>query len=286
VREASVLDSDIDYCLDRIRRFDRDRALTVLVAPGKQAADLAVLYAFNLELATIQDSVTEPMLARIRLQWWREAVAELYAGRPRRHAVLTPLAAINAGRPLGRRWLDRLIDAREAELDAEPPADLDALARHAEATSGSLLALAAEAAGLDAEAGDVMALTRQVGTAFALAGIARATLHLARHRRTLLPRAVLQAHDVSLDRLYELKAQPGLAPAVATIADRARAELAAARLLRAPASLVPALRVGTLARAALKRLERHDHDLFDPKSVEASPLDIWRLFARKLTGTW
>jgi phytoene/squalene synthetase len=289
-RDAAAEDSGIAYCLQQVRRLDRDRYLTVVAAPRPAAADLAVLYAFNLEIALVRDQVSEPMLGRIRLQWWREAIAEVYEGRPRRHAVLQSLAALLArqsppGR-LGRAHFERMIDARESELDETVPADLGALESHADATAGDLLRLAAEAAGLDPASGDVAALVRHVGLGFGLTGIARATLYLARRRRTLLPESLLRQHDVSLDLLYALKPQPGLNAAIAALAEAARRQLDAAKRIAAPKPLLPALRIGTLARTQLARLEARDHDLFDPSSIEASPRDIWRLAAKRLVGSW
>jgi phytoene/squalene synthetase len=278
--------SGIDYCLEQIRRFDRDRYLTVLAAPEPAAADLAVLYAFNLEIALVRDSVTEPMLGRIRLQWWREAIAGVYEGHPRRHAVLESLAALQARRPLSRSHFERMIDARESELDETVPADLVALESYADATSGDLLRLAAEAVGVDPASGSAAALIRHVGIGFGLAGIARATLFLAGHRRTMLPEALQRKHRLSLDRLYDLKPQPELNAAIAELAATAQDHLAAARRIAAPKPLLPALRIATLARAQLKRLRRHDHDLFNPRSIEGSPLDIWRLAAKRLIGAW
>jgi phytoene/squalene synthetase len=279
-------ESSIEYCLAQIRRYDRDRYLTVVAAPEPAAADLAVLYAFNLEIALVRDSVTESMLGRIRLQWWREALAEVYEGRPRRHAVLESLAALHARRPLTRATFEHLIDARETEFDDFIPADLAALESYADATSGDLIRLAAEAAGLDPTAGNLAALIRHVGIGFGLTGIARAVLFLARRRHTLLPDTLLLKHGVSLDLLYELKPQPGLNAAVAELAAAARGHLDAAKRLRAPKQLLPALRIGTLARAHLARLKQRNHDLFDPRSIEPSPRDIWLLAGKRLIGSW
>jgi NADH dehydrogenase [ubiquinone] 1 alpha subcomplex assembly factor 6 len=278
------LDTDIDYCLLQIRRFDRDRTLTVLAAPSGAAADLTVLYAFNLELALIRDSVSEPMLGQIRFQWWREALDGIAAGQPRQHAVVKALADLMARRRLGRAHLDRMIDARERELIDPPPADLAALESYADDTSGRLLSLAAEAAGLEAEG--VRDLTRAVGIAVALTGIARATLYLAQRQRRMIPDDLVAATGLSVDRLYTLKPQPELNQAIERLCTTARAHLAAARKLKAPAALLPALRIGTLARRQLVQLERARYDLFDPKSIENAPLDLWRLSAKRVLGTW
>jgi phytoene/squalene synthetase len=278
------LDSDIDYCLQQIRRFDRDRYLTVLAAPGTAAADLAVLYAFNLELALIRDSVSEPMLGQIRFQWWREAIDGIRAGTPRRHAVVVALAELAARRRLDPAHFTRMIDARERELIDPPPIDLAALEAYAADTSGSLLALCAEAAGI--EAASVAELTRALGIAVALTGTARATLYLAQRQRRMIPDDIAAATGLSTDALFTLKPQPALAPAVERLAEAARGHLETARRLKAPAALAPALRIGTLARLQLARLERARYDLFDPKSIEASPLDLWRLTLRRMLGTW
>lgn len=279
-------ESGIDYCLQQIRRYDRDRYLTVVAAPQHAAADLAVLYAFNLEIALVRDSVSETMLGRIRLQWWREAIAEVYEGRPRRHAVLESLAALHARTPLLRTTLERMIDARESELDEAVPADLAALESYADATAGDLLRLAAEAAGLAPASGDLAPLIRHVGIGFGLTGIARATLYLAGQRRTMLPESLQRKHGISLDLLYELKPQPGLNAAIAELAAAARHHLDQAKRIAAPKPLLPALRIGTLARTQLTRLARRNHDLFDPRSIEPSPLDIWRLAGKRLIGSW
>ena len=97
-----------------VRRHDPDRFLTALFAPPDRRDALLTLYAFNHELARAREAVSEPPLALIRLQWWREVVE----GAHRRHEVAEPLrAAIEAGE-LDRGDLLALIDAREAE--AEP----------------------------------------------------------------------------------------------------------------------------------------------------------------------
>src|SRR5579871_192001 len=100
-----------------VRRCDPDRFLTALFAPAEKRDALFALYAFNHELARAREVASEPPLALIRLQWWREVVE----GAQRRHEVAEPLrAAIDAG-ALVRDDLLAMIDAREAE--AEPSFD-------------------------------------------------------------------------------------------------------------------------------------------------------------------
>ena len=56
---------------------------------------LALLYLFNHELARAREVASEPILALIRLNWWREVVE----GQTKHHEIATPLrAAPPAGR--------------------------------------------------------------------------------------------------------------------------------------------------------------------------------------------
>src|SRR5258706_5215376 len=146
---------ELSYCAAELQRHDRPRFLTALFAPRCRREDLFALYAFNLEIAKILETVSETMLGRIRLQWWRETIAGLYEGNVRNHAVVQALAAAIEAHGLPREKFEALIDARESDLEEEPPADLAALLRYAEASAGHLVALAARilsAGGADAPA--------------------------------------------------------------------------------------------------------------------------------------
>src|SRR6476659_7041720 len=78
-----------------VRRHDRDRFQTVLFAPAARREALFALYAFNYEIARVRESVTEPTLGRIRLQWWRENIAAAFeGGAVRHHPVVEALTAV------------------------------------------------------------------------------------------------------------------------------------------------------------------------------------------------
>src|SRR5262249_59537665 len=91
--DPTIAEADAAYCLDQVRRFDRDRYLTALFAAPPARADLVALYALNLEGAKTREGVREPMMGLMRLQWWRDAGAGIYAGNERPPPVGPPLAA-------------------------------------------------------------------------------------------------------------------------------------------------------------------------------------------------
>src|SRR5215831_15489085 len=155
-----------------VQRHDHDRFQTVLFAPAARREALFALYAFNYEIARVRETVTQPMLGQIRLQWWRENIAAAFEGGPvRRHIVAEPLTAAIRGAALSREHFDRLIDARETDLEDDPPAALADLEGYAEATSARLIYLALEILGVHDDAADEAA--RHVGIAYALAGLMR-----------------------------------------------------------------------------------------------------------------
>lgn len=106
------------YVLDIVRGADRERFLGALFAPEPQRSGLLSLLAFDHELARTRSVTREPMLARIRLEWWREAMAEAAgAGKPRAQPIVESLSETVRRHGLQREALVRLIDAREEEIE-------------------------------------------------------------------------------------------------------------------------------------------------------------------------
>src|SRR3954465_2814920 len=116
-----------------VRRPDRDRYQTALFAPADRREALLALYAFNYEIARVRETVTQPMLGQIRLQWWREVLDAAYGGAPpRNHPVAVALTAAIREFGLTRELFDRLVDTRERDLVDEPPPSLAVLEDYAE----------------------------------------------------------------------------------------------------------------------------------------------------------
>ena len=73
--------SNADYCADQVREYDYHRYFAATFAPGDVRRGLIALYAFNLEIASVRERVSEAILGQMRLQWWRDTIGEIY----RRH---------------------------------------------------------------------------------------------------------------------------------------------------------------------------------------------------------
>lgn len=277
----------LSYCGQEVRRNDNDRFLTGLFAPAERREALYALYAFNIEIAKTREVVSEPVLGQMRLQWWRDVVeAACEGGAVPVHAVAQPLADAIRTHGLTRAHLDRLIDAREADLEDEPPATLDCLVNYADATAAPLTVLALEVLGVRepaaAEAG------RRAAIAHALAGLLRAVPHHARQNRVLLPADRLAAHGVRVREVVEGKAGERLRPVVRDVADSARRHLGEARAARrqVPGAAVPALLGATLAGIHLGVLAREDHEVLAARVQMPHPLRQLRLAWAALRGRY
>ena len=134
-----------------VQRADPERFVTTLFAPAARREALWALYAFNHELARAREVVSQPMLALIRLQWWREVVE----GAARAHEVAGPVrAALDSGL-LNPDALLAMIEARE--LEAEEAVDAAQFQAYMRGAGGALMAEAGRVLGAS-EAGELARL--------------------------------------------------------------------------------------------------------------------------------
>jgi phytoene synthase len=244
-----------------VRRADPDRYFSALFAPAGKRHALLALYAFNVELSRIGETVHEPMLGEIRLQWWRETMEGVRTGKPRRHDVAEAMAQIEGVADLPDTLFEKMIDARSFDVSREGFVDEAALENYLRDTSGVLMQLAARLLGATTQFDGALA---DAGTAFGLAGAARALAFHAQRGKILAPETVLKRLGISADRLASVEGREAFA-AIAremgaralTLYDRARSVLGRNAPLVAllPASLVP-LYARSIARTSW--------DPFDP----------------------
>jgi len=193
---------DAAYLDELIGRVDPDRWLTSrFIADPKARADVLALYAFDHELARARRAVSTPLMAEIRLTWWREVLEEIFDGKPvRQHPTAQALAAAISRCGLGRAPLEAMIDAQIAAL-AVAKLGPEAAVGWADAVQGSVCSLAA--AVLD-PAMDTAAVAA-AGRAWGLAWLARSGLaersEVARSMRLALSEARVAARGLSVAAL-------------------------------------------------------------------------------------
>lgn len=228
--------------LGEVRLRDHDRFLTLLFAPMPERLSLIALYAFNLEIARVAETVTEPMMGHIRLQWWRETLEGLPKGETRGHAAAIALSEshLDAGR------LQSLIDARERDLSEDVFEDLAALDDYAAKTSAAVMEIAARALGGAEKADAATDAIRHAGIAYALTGLLRALPVHASQGRLTMPADVLLRRNVDPHTILAGEMTDGLRAVIRDVADHARSHLSAARMAHFDPQLLPALMPASL----------------------------------------
>jgi NADH dehydrogenase [ubiquinone] 1 alpha subcomplex assembly factor 6 len=274
------------YCAEQVRRYDNDRFLCTLFAPSAEREALWSIYAFNLELARIRESVSQPMLGHMRLRWWTDTLDAVYDSRPPNHPVALALGETIRHFPVDRRHLDRIVAARAADLEDSAPATLAALVDYAEGTSAAVSAAALDV--LAASGDETRQAAREVGIAWALVGLMRAVPFHARARRIYLPADINREAGLDAFELFERGPTTGLPEVVAHILESAAEHLRRARNRRdrdTPRAL-PILLPATLADLHLARLRRAGYNPFDPSLRAPSPLRMLRVAFNRWRETY
>ena len=233
-----------------------------MAAPPDIRGRLFVLYALNLEVAKAPFVTKEPMIAEMRLQFWRDVVADAAAGKDvRAHEVAAPLSALIVEDALDAETLDQLVAARRFDIypNDEEQVGFD-LGHYLRRTAGNLMALSVAACGSDQTDAAL-----DLGEAMGIALWFRAVPDLIGHKR-------VAADDLDSDALVA-RAKRGL-----ELLDRHRSvDFGAA---------VPAARAAWLTRPILRQV------VADPRRVVEGTLGVSEfrkkggLLVRSLTGRW
>jgi phytoene synthase len=240
-----------------VRRADPDRYFSVLFAPARTRRHLLTLYALNNELARVAETVRQPMMGEIRLEWWRETLESARNGAPRDHALARALAELFAAHALPASLFDAILNARGFDATPDLFADWSAAEAYCDATSGNLMRLASYILG---GGEDEDALAREAGTAYAIAGLIRSLrFHAARHK-VYLPQDLLGAVGLLPDQIMAGKFDEKVKAAIAQTVLKADEHFQTARRLHMPRDLLPAFLPAALVPLYLRRAKRRSFD--------------------------
>jgi len=256
--------SENDATLLELCRQDRERYLCALSASPDKQSGLMALIAFNQELACIPHTVSEPMLGKIKLQWWIDVVPGILQGRPPSHPVAQALAQTRDVLLQRSVPLRTLAEARNFDLEPGKPTSLDALVAYARTTGGGLQVLMLDVLEIADE--NVRRAAEDVGTAWALIGLMRALPYPAIGRRDMLP------HDTTVREVLGHAAD---------LLQGARMRLSTHAVVK-PA--LPALIIARLADRHWKRLGKQNGG---PAACEEPPAGLGAVVSvwwGKLTG--
>ncbi|MBP0614771.1 phytoene/squalene synthase family protein [Jiella mangrovi] len=274
--------NESDPCRELVESDDRDRALSLAFAPQSVRADLAALYAFNVEIARIRDHISQPLPGEIRLQWWRDVITakagteDAPGGGEAGHPVASRLTEVIARRRLPVAAFDRMLEARIFDLYDDPMPSRGDFEAYAGETASTLIVLAATILSRD-DADHIADAAGHAGVAQTVAGVLRLLpIHRAR-RQVYLPADILAASGCSPEALIAGEAEPSRR-AIAAMAAFGRQHAADARrhLARAAKPVRAAFLPALLASPYLNRIERSGTGaLREPPDI-AAPVKAFR----------
>ena len=269
--------------MEAVRAADRDRYLSVLYAPEEKRASLFALYAFNAEIAAVRDRIREALPGEIRLQWWRDAIANGEAGgHPLAEALLAAIGRHN----LPKKPFDDYLEARIFDLYDDPMPGRAELEGYCGETASALIQLAALV--LDAPSAlSAAEAAGHAGCAQAITGLIRLIpMHRARGQ-CYVPRDVLAAAGSSPEAFVAGTDAASARRAIAAMAALAAEHLAAfeSRAGAIPQSLRPAFLPLALTPAYLTRIAGAGADALSQSADISAIRRHWLMF-RKASRGW
>lgn len=219
--------------------------------------------AFNVEVAQIQDATSEALIGKMRLQFWRETLDQIYNGDPPRQPVAMELHRAIKKHGLSKRWLRSLIDAREEQLERRHFRSIQELEEYSEKSNSALYYLILQGLGSENLHADHAA--SHVGKAEGIIKALRGVPHNATNRRVFLPQDIMMKHGVSQEDVIRGSQEQNLKDTVYDIASQAHQHVEHARSLmkdvqkEARVALLPAVSISSY----LKALQKADFNVFD-----------------------
>ncbi|KAI1828204.1 squalene/phytoene synthase [Xylaria intraflava] len=183
-RRSLVTDVDVDkarrYCEAQLRQSDYDSHLVRNFIPGWRRDAYDALRTLNLELVRLPELVSNPTIGQLRMQFWRDAINNTFAGRPPKepimillHGFLARLAETSSKSSVSsmKFWLLRVVNTREKHMDNRPFPTLSLLEEYAENTYSTLMY--ATLAALSVQSMHMDHLASHIGKACGIAAVCR-----------------------------------------------------------------------------------------------------------------
>ncbi len=261
------------YCETLVRTQDADRFLLSMFYPAEVRAHLWALYAFNHEIAKTREVVTDTNIGLIRLQWWRDGLANFYEkNEVLKHDVMTDLSKAIWRYELPREMFDHLIYAREFDLEDRQPGSLEGVCNYVDYTHTPLLRLGVMIAGEDADHPSL----QPVAMAYALTGLIRAARFHMADNRCYLPEDLMRRAGLRFGTFQPDKKPGAFNPIIREMRLKAE-ELLRQASPQGEGRMIRLHRVMTVQY--LNKIKRLDDNIDDPK-MHIAPLlreiGLWR----------
>ena len=194
-----------EYCQQKAASSGSSFYYSFLFLPPERRRAITALYAFCREVDDIVDEGLDPQVAAAKLAWWRNEVANLFAGKPN-HPVARALEPHLKPFNITAERLNQIIDGMEMDLRQTRYLDWTGLERYCFHVAGVVGLLAASIFGYRHER--TLEYAKNLGIAFQLTNIIRDVGEDARKNRVYLPVEDLQRFGVPAADVLQSKETP------------------------------------------------------------------------------
>jgi phytoene synthase len=207
------------YCQEKAAASGSSFYYSFLFLPSERRRAITALYAFCREVDDVVDETNEMQIAAAKLAWWRNEVANLFAGKAQ-HPVTKALGVFTEQFSIDAKRLNEIIDGMEMDLTQTRYLDWAGLQTYCYRVASVVGLLAASIFGYrDAR---TIEYARELGIAFQLTNIIRDVGEDARKNRIYLPMADLKQFDVPAADILQWRETPQFNRLMAFEAARAR----------------------------------------------------------------
>jgi len=182
-----------EYCKDKAASSGSSFYYSFLFLAPERRRAITALYAFCREVDDIVDETDDPQIAATKLAWWRNEIANLFAGKPQ-HPVARALEPALAPFGITAVRLNEIIDGMQMDLSQSRYLDFKGLETYCYHVAGVVGLLAAGIFGYRNP--QTLEYAKTLGIAFQLTNIIRDVGDDARRNRIYLPMDELKKFEV------------------------------------------------------------------------------------------
>ncbi len=181
------------YCQNKAARSGSSFYYSFLFLPPEQRRAITALYAFCREVDDVVDDCTDPGVAQIKLDWWREQVVRLHRGEAD-HPVARALLPHVSRFAITEAQMLAVIEGMRMDLQQSRYLDYAGLQHYCWHVAGVVGEMSASIFGSSQP--ETLHYARELGLAFQLTNIIRDIGDDARRGRIYIPVDELQRFDV------------------------------------------------------------------------------------------
>ena len=255
-----------------------------LFLPTQRRAAITAFYAFCREVDDVVDEVQDPGVAAKKLAWWRQEVAQTFAGQPT-HPVMLALQPHIAPFQIEQQHLQAIIDGCQMDLEQTRYLDYAGLQRYCHLVAGVVGEVAARIFGQTDPA--TTAYAHKLGQAFQLTNIIRDVGEDAMRGRIYLPINDLQQFNVKAYEITKREYSDRFTALMRFEAERAH-QLYDEALALLPAadrrSQKPGLMMASIYRTLLREIEAENFQVLHQR-IGLTPLrKLWLAWKMQALG--